>query len=346
MADRNINMHEEQITFEDLTGRQKAAALLVILGSDACAKIFKALNTEEVEQLAAEIAKLPHVDHDTISSIICEFHDMVYSGTGFFRGGLTYATEALSKALGAENTVDTIERIRASTGLRPLDHLLSMPGSIELLREMIQEEHPQTIALILAHIKEQQAAEILPALPQDLQAEVITRIANMTVVSPEVIDQIGHSLRERSVGQERVKAGGAKAAAEILNHVEADIEKQIMDSISDTDPELAERISELMFTYDDIVMITDVGMQRLLQEVDEKDLLMALKASVEAIKVRIFKNMSARRRQMIQEDLESMPAVRLKDVLAAQKRVLAVAKEMIQSGEIEIVRDEKQEVLV
>jgi len=329
----------------NLSGRRKAAALLIALGSETASKIFQHLDNEEVEAIASEIAMMEHVDNNVLSSIIDEFYGAISSGEGSVRGGISFATELLSKALGAGDTESALERLRANTTMRPLDHLMVSSGSVDVLLGMIQDEHPQTIALILTHIKEERAAQILSALPGELRAEVVSRIADMKAVSPEVISQIEDTLRDKSEGQERVSAGGVKVAAEILNRVDADVEKQIMDSIAEAAPELAERITDLMFTYEDITMITDAGIQLLVQEIPESDLLMALKASTDAIKTKFLKNMSERRRLSIQEDLAGMPPARLKDVLSAQKRILAIVKDLSQTGKVEVVR-EGQEVYV
>lgn len=326
------------------TGRHKAAALLITLGSDACAEIFKVLKDEEVEQIAGAIAKMQNVDAETMSNVVEEFRTLAKTAVSGAQGGISYATEVLSKALGAEDSTGTIERI--SSGMTSLGLLTATPSSTELLLEMIRDEHPQTIALILVHIQEQRAAEILALLPPELQTEVIVRIANMTVVSPEVVEQIEGALRAKSQGHERVKAGGVRNAAEILNRAEVEVEKYVMESISDADPTLAEEISDYMFTYDDISMIRDAGVQKLLPELNENDLLMALRASTDLIKNKFFTNMSERRRESIKEDLETLPPVRLKDALAAQKRILTIAKEMSQTGKIEIVREAEAEVLV
>jgi flagellar motor switch protein FliG len=288
---------------------------------------------------------MDQVDNTMLAAIIDEFFQAISSGEGSVRGGMSYATELLSKALGAGDTENALRRLREQTTMRPLDHLMVASGSIDVFLRMIQDEHPQTIALILTHIKEDRAAEMLSALSPEMRVEVIARIADMKAVSPEIISQIEDTLREKSEGQKRVTAGGVKVAAEILNRVDGDVEKQVMESIATSDPELADEISDLMFTYDNIVMITDQGIQTLVQETPENDLVMALKASTDAIKTKFFKNMSERRRQSIQEDLENMPPARLKDVLAAQKRIVALAKGMNQSGKIEIVR-EGEEVLV
>ena len=168
----------------------------------------------------------------------------------------------------------------------------------------------------------------------------------MKTVSPEVLSQMEDILEAKFQRQETSMVGGFKAAADILSHVEAEVEKHVMDSISDSDPEMAKGISEHMFTYDDIALIPDIGIQKLIQEVDENDLLMSLKASTEDIKSKLFNNMSERRREMVEEDLEKMPPAKLKDVLSAQKRLLAVVKELCQSGQIEIVREAEQEAYV
>lgn len=338
-------MFVDQNVERKMTGRHKAAAFLIAMGPDACAEIFRVLKDDEVEQLAGAISKLQNVDSGTTSQVVEEFHDLVSATAGSAKGGVSFATEALNKALGAEGSVGTIERI--NSGTTSFDLLMGSRSSTELLMEMIRDEHPQTIALILVHIPEQRAAEILALLPPELQTEVVIRIANMTAVSPEVLSQIEEALRAKSQGHERISAGGIKNAAEILNRAESEVEKLVMETISGDDPDLAEQISDHMFTYEDVIMITNTGIQRLLQDVNENDLLLALRASTDAIKNKFLNNLSERRRQSIMGDLEGLPPVRLKDALAAQKRILAVAKEMTQSGKIEIVRDsEDEEVLV
>jgi flagellar motor switch protein FliG len=325
---------------------QKAATLLIALGADTCAKIFKMMENIEVEQLASEITKIHRLSPEATEYIVDEFHDKISTNSVSSQGGLAYATAALSKALGTENAMNAMDRIRENTSVRPFEDLLLSSSSNDTLIEMLKNEHPQTIALILSHLKEQRSAHVLASLPHELQTDVIIRIANMKTVSPEILAQIEDSLREKSHGSERVHTGGVKSAASILNRADIDIEKQIMEAITKRDPDLADKISDLMFTYDDIILINDMGVQKLLQEIDENDLLMSLKASTEEIKNKIFKNMSERRRQSIQGDLQTMPPVRLRDVQSAQGRILAMAKEMIQSGMVEVVRDSVQEVFV
>lgn len=335
---------ERKKPVKQMTGRQKAAALLINLGADACATVFKLLKDSEVERLASTIARMDRVEHATIEPIIEEFNANIAEDLGGSQGGMSFATEVLNQALGEENSMERIERI--SSNASTLDLFTATPNSTELLMEMIREEHPQTIALILVHVQEQRAAEILTLLPQEQQLEVITRIARMTAVSPEVISQIEEALQEKSYGHERVNAGGVKDAAKILNRADASVEKRIMQSITNEDPTLAEEISDFMFTYDDVIQITDPGIQRLIQGVNENDLIMALRASTDLVKNKFLNNMSERRRQAIQDDLENLPPVRLKDVLAAQRRILSTAKELSQSGVIEIVRENQEEEFV
>jgi len=304
------------------------------------------MENDEVEQLAFEITKIHRLSPEATEHILDEFFEKISSSSVSVKGGLAYATTVLSKALGTENAMNAIDRIRENTSVRPFDDLLLSSSSNDTLIEMLKDEHPQTIALILSHLKEQRSAHILASLPQRLQTDVIIRIANMKTVSPEILSQIENSLREKSHGHERVHTGGIKSVAGILNHADINVEKQIMESVAKHDPDLAEKISNLMFTYDDIVLINDIGIQKLLQSIDENDLLMALKASTDEIKDKIFINMSERRRQSIQSDLQIMPPVRLRDVQSAQSRILATAKEMIQAGIIEVVRDSIQEVFV
>ena len=340
ILDESLKLRKQMST-EEMGGLQKAATLLIALGADACASVFRILSEEETDQLAAEIAKMQYVDSDTVSSVVQEFCEMISAEEGAIQGGMTYANEALSMAFGDADSAGKTDPARTKAGPTVLP--VSTPDSIESLRKMVMTEHPQTIALILSKVSQDVASEILASLSPDMQVEIIYRIANMTAVSPEIVAQIENSLRERTQHRERPGTGGANAAAEILSCMDADMEKQIMETISNTDPQLADRISELMFTYDDIVTITDTGIQRLIQELDEKDLLMALKASTEPIRAKLFKNMSQRRRETIQEDLESMPPVRLKDALAAQRRILTAVKELSKSGMIEMIREEGQE---
>jgi len=324
-----------------MTGTQKAAALLIILGVEICGEIFKHLDEDEVDRLATEIAIMQRVGPENILPVIQEFCEMMNSEESYIHGGMEYASNALGKAYGEDILAEKVARIR--TLAEPGKPLEITPDSIESLRKAVLKEHPQTMAVILSSIPQDVAAEILISIPQDIQTEVIHRIANLSKVPPDIIHQIENIIKAKADYMKGPEVGGANTAAELLSRVDADMEKRIMGSLSDMDPEVAERISSLMFTYDDITTITDAGIQRLIQELDEKDLLMSLKASTETIRAKILKNMSQRRRETTQADLESMAPVKLKDALAAQRKVLSVVKQLMQSGTIEVMRDKDEE---
>jgi len=327
-----------------MTGTQKAAALMIFLGANVCSDIFRLLTDNEVEKLATEIAIMQHIDHETVSSIIQEFCDMITSEENSIYGGIEYTSDILNKAFGEDISAEKIARIRNSTETsKPLE---ITPSSIESLRRITQKEHPQTIAVILSSIPKAVASEILSSMPLELQTDIVYRIANLSEVSPDIINQIEDMLKANLQYQKGPKVGGIDIAADLLGHLDSDQGKRIMSSISNTDSKIADKISELMFTYDDIVTITDNSMQRIIQELEEKDLLMALKASTESIKAKFLKNMSQRRRETTEEDLESIPPVKLKDALAAQRKILAVIKELSQSGTIEVIREKDNEAYI
>lgn len=340
----NQDMIEDENADGLPTGEEKAAALLISLGADTCAEVFKILSDDEVEDIANVIAGTNSVDSSVMSSVVEDLGAMTFADVNKPQGGISYITEALGKALGTEDSREAVERVSSNTKSFAL--FAATPSATEMLHNTIRDEHPQTIALILVHIQEQRAAEILGLLPPKLQTEVVTRIANMAAVSPGVITQIEESLQASSRRSERVNTGGVRDAAEILNRVDTEVEKRVMKEISEEDQTLAEEIADLMFTYDDIVMITDAGIQTLVREVDAQDLVMALRASTEVIKNKFLDNVSERRREVIHDDIDNMPPVRLKDALAAQRRILTQAKAMSVAGTIEIIRDQYEDVFV
>ncbi|MBM3282710.1 MAG: flagellar motor switch protein FliG [Euryarchaeota archaeon] len=328
----------------NMTGIQKAAALLIILGIEACSEIFKHLTEDEIERITTEIAVMQHINIEDALPVIQEFCDMIQSEKTYIHGGIEYASNLLIKAFGEDISAEKVARIRTRT--EPNKSLEITPDSIESLRRIVLKEHPQTIAVILSSIPQDIASEILISIPQELQTEIIHRIANLSEISPDIIYQIENILKSKVQYKKGSEVGGINAAAELLSRVDTNMEKRIMGSLNDMDPDIASRISELMFTYDDIITITDSGIQRLIQELDEKVLLMALKASTETIKAKILNNMSQRRRDTTQEDLESMPPVKLKDALDAQRTILSVIKRLSQSGMIEIMRDKEDEAYI
>ncbi len=330
-----------------LTGRQKAANFLIFLGPERSARIFKHLKEEEIEQLTLEIANVRHVQPDNIDELNREFFEMCLARQFIGQGGIAYAKEVLEKAYGQEKTLEIISRISASLQVRPFDFMRKTEPA--QLLNFIQGEHPQTIALILAYLEPEQASLVLSSLSPERQSEVAKRIAVMDTTSPEVIKEI-ESVLERKLSsiapQELTNAGGIKAVVEIINRVDRGTEKTIMEALEIQDPELAEEIKKLMFVFEDIVMIDDRSVQRVLREVDSQDLSLALKGSSEEVAQKIFANMSARAADMLKEDMEFMGPVRLRDVEEAQQRVVNTIRKLEEVGEIVVARGGGDEIIV
>ena len=330
-----------------LNGKQKAANLLIYLGPEKSAKLFQYMNDEEIEHLTLEIANIRQVSNERIDEIYREFFEMCLASQYIGQGGISYAKEVLERAYGAEKTMEIIGRISASLQVRPFDFMRKTEAS--QLLNFIQSEHPQTIALIMAYLDSDKAAQIISALSPERQSEVAKRIALMDTTSPEVIKEVERVLERKLssiVPQELTNAGGVKAVVEIINRVDRGTEKTIMESLEVQDPELAEEIKKLMFVFEDIVMIDNRSVQRVLREVESQDLAMALKGSSPEVSEKIFTNMSTRAADMLREDIEFMGPVRLRDVEEAQQRIVNIIRRLEDTGEIVVARGGGDEVIV
>lgn len=330
-----------------LTGKQKAANFLIFLGPEKSAQLFQHMNEEEIEQLTLEIANVRKVPTEKMDEIYREFYEMCLASQFIGQGGIDYAKEVLEKAYGAEKTMEIIGRISSSLQVRPFDFIRKTEPSH--LLNFIQSEHPQTIALILAYLEAEKASVILGALPPERQAEVAKRIAIMDTTSPEIIKEVERILERKlsSIApQELTAAGGVKAVVEIINRVDRSTEKTIMETLEVQDPELAEDIKKLMFVFEDIVMIDDRSVQRVLREVESQDLALALKGASNEVSQKIYHNMSARASDMLREDIEFMGPVRLRDVEEAQQRIVNIIRRLEDAGEIVVARGGGDEVIV
>lgn len=330
-----------------MTGRQKAANMLVFLGPEKSAQIFKHMNEEEIEQLTLEIANLRQVSTDKMDEIYREFFEMCLASQFIGQGGIEYAKEVLERAYGEEKTIEIISRISASLQVRPFDFTRKTEPT--QLLNFIQSEHPQTIALVLAYLEPEKAAEILSSLPPERQADVAKRIAIMDTTSPEVIKEVEKVLERKlsSVApQEMSEAGGVKSVVEIINRVDRSTEKTIMETLEVQDPELAEEIKKLMFVFEDIVIIDDRSVQRVLREVETQDLALALKGASNDVAQKIYSNMSTRAGDMLREDIEFMGPVRLRDVEEAQQRIVNIIRRLEESNEIIVARGGGDEIIV
>lgn len=305
------------------------------------------MSEEEVEQLTLEIASVRQVSTERLESLNREFFEMCLAQQYISQGGINYAKEVLEKAYGADKTVEILSRISASLQVRPFDFMRKTEPS--QLLNFIQSEHPQTIALILAYLEAEKASLILSALPPDRQSDVAKRIALMDTTSPDVIKEVEKVLERKLSSlapQELSIAGGVKAVVDILNRVDRSTEKTIMEAMEVQDPELAEQIKKLMFVFEDIVLIDDRSVQRVLREVESHDLALALKGASSEVTQKVFNNMSSRASEMLKDDIQFMGPVRLRDVEEAQQRIVNIIRRLEETGEIVVARGGGDEIIV
>ncbi|MCX8130325.1 MAG: flagellar motor switch protein FliG [Clostridia bacterium] len=331
----------------DRTGKEKAAMLLISLGPEKSAEIFKHLKEEEIEQLTLEIANIRTVTPEEKEKVLDEFYQICLAQEYIAEGGIGYAKDILEKALGTQKALDVINKLTVSLQVRPFDFIRKTDPS--QLLNFIQNEHPQTIALILAYLKPQQASTVLSALPQDKQADVARRIATMDRTSPEVIKEVERVLEKKLsslVTEDYTAAGGVQAIVDILNSVDRGTEKYIMETLEIEDTDLAEEIKKRMFVFEDILSLDNRSIQRFLRDVENHQLAIALKGSTEEVQKLIFSNMSKRLAEMIKEDMDFLGPVRLKDVEEAQQKIVNVIRKLEDAGEIVISRGGGDEIIV
>ncbi|MFC4768783.1 flagellar motor switch protein FliG [Effusibacillus consociatus] len=336
-----------RVTQQKLSGRQKAAVLLVALGPEISAKIFKHLRDDEIEQLTLEIANVRKIDYSEKEAVLEEFHQICVAQEYLSMGGIEYAKEVLEKALGNQKALDIINRLTASLQVRPFE--FARKADPNQILNFIQNEHPQTIALVLAYLDPAQAGMILSSLPQEMQADVARRIALMDRTSPEVVNDVERVL-EAKLSQMAVHdfsaGGGIDAIVQVLNGVDRSTEKTILESLELQDPELADEIKKRMFVFEDIVLLDNRSIQRVIRDVETADLQLALKVASEEVQDIIFKNMSKRMADTFKQDMEFMGPVRLRDVEEAQQRIVGVIRRLEESGEIVIARGGGDDIIV
>ena len=332
---------------EELEGVQKAAVLLIALGPEKSSKIFKHLKEEEIEELTLEIANTRSITSQLKEDVLNEFYQVCLAQQYIAEGGIGYAKELLEKALGEEKAVDVISRLTASLQVKPFEFVRKTDAS--QLLNFIQDEHPQTIALVLSYLASAQAAQVLGALPPDRQADVAKRVALMDRTSPDVIKEVEKVLESKLsslVNQDYTIIGGVDAVVEILNTVDRGTEKHIMETLEIDEPELADEIRKKMFVFEDVLLLDDRAIQRVLRDVDNSDLAVALKGANEQVQAAIFNNLSKRLATMIKEDMDFMGPVRMKDVEEAQQKIVNIIRKLEDSGEIVISRGGGDEIVV
>ncbi|MBI4578009.1 MAG: flagellar motor switch protein FliG [Planctomycetes bacterium] len=331
-----------------MSGVRKTAIFLLSLEQDVAAQVMKEMDKGTVEQVSLEIARIDRVTNEEREAVLEEFYNLNMAQTFLLEGGVGYARGLLSKALSPDEAAGILQTLDKSFKAQPF-HFLSRVGA-ENIRTFIQDELPQTIGLVLAHLSPEQASEILSGLKPEKQLQVIKRLATMENTSPEVVDQVEASLESRLsmlVTQDLKEIGGVKTVAELLNVIDRATEKSILENLEEEDPELVDQIKRLMFVFEDILLVNDKGIQNVLKEVDNEELALALKTASDELKEKIFKNMSERASELIREEMEYMGPVRIADVEAAQQTIVDVVRRLEESGDVIIQgRSGESEVIV
>jgi flagellar motor switch protein FliG len=318
-----------------ISGLRKSAIVLLSLGQEIAPGVVGRLERRQIEDVSRELAELDGVSPNEQDRVLDEFYNLAMAHRYMEQGGLAYAQSLLEKSLSSEDAADIINQVTQTIQQTPFQFL--QKAEAENVLTFIQDEHPQTIALILAHLGSQKSAEILMGLTQQKQTEVIKRIAAMDQTNPEVIREVEKGLESRLsdiVSQTFDKAGGVDSAAAILNLADRSTEKGIMENLETDDPDLVEQIRRLMFVFEDMMLINDKGIQSVMKEVDNDELALALKTASDDLKEKIFGNMSERASQLIKEDMEYMGPVRLSDVEAAQQKIVDIVRRLEDAGEI------------
>lgn len=329
-----------------LSPTARAAALIVALGADQAAQVYKHLREEEVELLSLEVAKLERLSPSDIQEIVNDFYGLCQTHKVISEGGILYAREILERAFGAQLAASYMNRVSNAMQTRAFDFVRK--SNYKNLAMMLQNEHPQTIAFVLSYVTAEQASRVISSFPKQLQLDVIKRIAVLDSVSPEIVKIVESVLEKRfssMISVDLTEIGGVNYVAEIMNHTDRTTERYIFDELNKTDPELSNEIRKLMFVFEDIVNLDDLTIQRVLREVDQQDLAVAIKGSSKEIKDLLLNNVSSRARENILADIEYLRNVRLRDVEQAQQKIVEVIRTLEESGEIVISRGEEDMII-
>ena len=333
---------------EVLTPKQKAAMLMLSLDVETATGVLRQLSQDEIENLTIEISNVTGVTSSAIDKVVEEFHEMIIAQEYVVQGGLDYAQRLLEGTLGFAKATDVLEKVKAATHVRGFGMIKKADG--QQLASFLQKEHPQTIALILSNLSPDQTAQVLNEFPEDLRNNVTFRIATLGKVSPALLAELENVVEEiakSEISQNMSSVGGAKSVAAVLNKSNNATAKTILEHIEQRNPQLAGEVKRLMFLFDDLLNVDDRGIQRILREVDKKELAVSLKVVDDKLKQKILQNMSERAQEMLKEEMQYMGPVRLKDVEAAQTRIVEIVKQLEDQGEIVVAgRGGTEEVFV
>lgn len=330
-----------------LSGKEKAAVLLITLGAEVSAELFKHFSEQEIEQLTLQIANVRKIDQSVKTETMEEFYQIALAQNYISQGGIGYAKQILEKALGKTSASEIINRLTSTLQVKPFDFLRKADPTQIL--NFLQYEHPQTIALVLSYLDPKQAGQVLSSLPGQFQANVARRIAVMDRTSPEIINEVELILEKKfstTTTQDFTQAGGIESVVDVLNGVDRTTERTILDALAIEDPDLAEEIKKRMFVFEDIVVLDPRSIQRVIRDVENEDLLLAMRSASEEVKNMIFDNMSQRRVETFKEELEFMGPVRLRDVEEAQTRIVGIIRRLEETGEIVVARGGGDDVVL
>ncbi|MBS3987201.1 MAG: flagellar motor switch protein FliG [Erysipelothrix sp.] len=330
-----------------LNATQKVAALLISLGPERAAKVFRHLSEQEVEKITIEITKLQRVDNEDMNEIVKDFYGMCVTRKVVTEGGLAQAKEILDHAFGPQLASSYIDRASRSLRVKVFDYLRNV--DYKNLVAVLQNEHPQTIAVVLSYTNPNQSPQIVSELPQNIQADVIRRVAQLDRPHPDYLKIVERTLENKlslMVTVDSQEIGGINYVANIMNRVERTIEKHVFDELKDANPDLVQEIRKQMFVFEDIVILDDVSVQLFIREVDTKDLAIALKVANREVSDTIFRNMSTRMQETIQSDMEYLKNIRMSDVNKAQQRIVSVIRKLEEEGQIVISKGGKDDVII
>lgn len=330
-----------------MTGADKAAILLLYLGNEVTAKVFEQMDDEDIKKISKSMGRLGHVARSTIMEVVESFTTIINPESGIFSQGEEFVRKILEKALGPAKAEMLMEELAASSYGDLVDVLANMDA--KSIANFLSQEHPQTIAVILAKLKSKQTSEIISLLPQELQAEVVLRIADVEQVSPEILQEIDEVMKreiQSMGGTARYKVGGIEKVVDMFNHFDRSKEKQILDKLDVLSPPLSEIIRKHLFTFEDVFALDDRSIQAIMREVSNDTLTLAMKTSTDEVKEKIFRNISSRAAEMIKEDLEVMGPVRLSDVEKAQGEIIKIVRKMEEEGKVVLAGRGGDDVLV
>ncbi len=329
-----------------LTPRQKAAQIIIALGDDAAAAIYRNLPEEDVEKLTYEITRFESVSPEISDMVVKEFYGLCVAQKVYLEGGVNYAKTVLEKAFGPQQGNQLLDRVTKSIHTKAFEFIRK--ADAKNIMNMIMNEHPQTIALILSYAKSEQAAQVISELPKDIRIEVVERIAKMDRTSPEIIKQVENILERKFdsvISVELMEVGGIDYIAEVMNSVDRSAEKYIFDELSRKDPKLTDEIRKRMFVFEDIIVLDSYSIQRFIREVETKDMAVALKGSNKDVSTVIFANMSQRMADTVRSEMEYLHNLRVRDVEEAQQKIVAIIRRLEEEGEIVIMKGGKDEII-